>query len=99
MPATLKKPTRPEGRPRPMQQRPEGPRGEGSRDAYRRAPSGVDKTGDAGAGSSTMEFVSDFVFIRCCSRLATNFFRGQYTCMLLNFLDIWEKFVSHLNWF
>ncbi|KAK8380072.1 hypothetical protein O3P69_016606 [Scylla paramamosain] len=60
VPATLKKPTRPEGRPRPMQSRPEGPRGEGSRDAYRRAPSGMDKTGDAGAGSSTVEFRGGF---------------------------------------
>lgn len=41
-----------------MHTRPEGPRGEGSRDAYRRAPSGMDKTGDAGAGASTVEFVS-----------------------------------------
>ncbi|TOF85753.1 hypothetical protein CGJ15_25650, partial [Vibrio parahaemolyticus] len=60
VPATLKKPTRPEGRPRPMQSRSEGPRGEGSRDAYRRAPSGVDKTGDAGPGSSQMEFRGGF---------------------------------------
>lgn len=56
VPATLKKPTRPEGRPRPIHSRPEGPRSEGSREAYRRAPPGADKTGDAGAGSASMEF-------------------------------------------
>ena len=53
VPATLKKPSRPEGRPRSMHQRPEGPRAsEGSRDAYRRGPApgaGPDKAGDAWA--------------------------------------------------
>ncbi|KAG0714629.1 40S ribosomal protein S10 [Chionoecetes opilio] len=70
VPATLKKPTRPEGRPRPMQSRPEGPRGEGSRDAYRRGPSGMDKTGDAGAGSSTMEFCAEcqWTLVGCSAR-------------------------------
>merc|ERR1719430_2668144 len=60
VPATLKKPSRPEGRPRPMHQRPEGPRTEGSRDAYRRAPGAPDKTGDAGAGSAPVEFRGGF---------------------------------------
>ncbi|CAL4084698.1 unnamed protein product [Meganyctiphanes norvegica] len=60
VPATLKKPSRPEGRPRPMHQRPEGPRSEGSRDAYRRAPGAPDKTGDAGVGSAPMEFRGGF---------------------------------------
>lgn len=78
VPATLKKPTRPEGRPRPMHTRPEGPRGEGSRDAYRRAPSGMDKTGDAGAGASTVEFVSisvaiiHFSFMLRCKEVITH---------------------------
>lgn len=40
--------------------RSEGPKSEGSRDNYRRAPSGVDKTGEAGAGASPMQFVSNF---------------------------------------
>merc|ERR1712228_806456 len=61
VPATLKKPARLEGRPRPMQPRPEGPRGEGSRDTYRRAPpQGVDKTGDVGPGSASVEFRGGF---------------------------------------
>lgn len=60
VPATLKKPSRPEGRPRPMHQRPEGPRSEGSRDAYRRAPGAPDKTGDAGVGSAPVEFRGGF---------------------------------------
>ena len=57
VPATLKKPSRPESRPRPMPSRSQ-PSQEGSRDSYRRAPSGADKIGDAGAGASTPEFVS-----------------------------------------
>ncbi|MCL4126123.1 UNVERIFIED_CONTAM: hypothetical protein GTU68_051806, partial [Idotea baltica] len=70
VPATLKKPTRPEGRPRAMASRSEGQKSEGSRETYRRAPGGgmggSDKTGDAGAGSAPMQFVSlvKFLFIR-----------------------------------
>ena len=42
VPATLKKPSRPEWRPRSMHQRPEGPlASDGSRDAYRRAGAGA----------------------------------------------------------
>ena len=42
VPATLKKPSRPEWRPRSMHQRPEGPlASDGSRDAYRRAGPGA----------------------------------------------------------
>ena len=64
VPATLKKPSRPEGRPRSIHQHPEGPRdSEGSRDAYRRGPApvaGPDKAGDAGAGSAPVEFRGGF---------------------------------------
>ena len=64
VPATLKKPSRPEGRPRSMHQHPEGPRAsEGSRDAYRRGPApgaGPEKAGDTGAGSAPVEFRGGF---------------------------------------
>merc|ERR1711915_911466 len=57
VPATLKKPNRAEGRPRPppREQRSDGPRNEG----YRRAPQ-HDKIGDAGAGSAPVQFKGGF---------------------------------------
>ncbi|MCL4148774.1 UNVERIFIED_CONTAM: hypothetical protein GTU68_005061 [Idotea baltica] len=48
-----------------MAPRSEGQRPEGSRETYRRAPGGMgaDKTGDAGAGSAPMQFVSLFLLL------------------------------------
>merc|ERR1712121_526870 len=59
VPATLKKPSRPETRPRPMPSRSQQSQ-EGGRDSYRRAPGGPDKVGDAGAGSAVPEFRGAF---------------------------------------
>nr|ABW90377.1 putative ribosomal protein S10 [Sipunculus nudus] len=55
VPATLKRQTRPEARPRPKAG-PEGerrPPGREDRDAYRKGPPGGDKKADVGAGATT----------------------------------------------
>merc|ERR1711973_1307 len=58
VPATLKKPQRAQdGRPRATGTgRGDGPKGEGSRDSYRKTRENGDKTGDAGLGAGSLQF-------------------------------------------